>query len=415
MPLNNKTLEMTHCDVFIIGGGPAGSIAAVKLAKAGLDVKLVEKVKFPRFVIGESLLPRCNEILDEAGILETVKNAGFQFKGGVAFENEKNDLKIVHFEENMGQKHNSSFQVRREVFDNILLGEAEKAGTQVTVESEVIDYDEEKNIVTVVHKDGSEEKYQAKKVIDASGYGRVLPRLLKLDSKSSFKLRNAVFCRVKNDIRPEDGTDGYIYVYIVGDNDAWIWNIPLSPTETSVGIVCSDAYYKSFNMTQEQFWNHIVENNPQAKQRYKNAEKINEVGFIGGYSSNVTKMFGKNFVMVGNATEFLDPVFSSGVTLALESGAKAAALIIKEFRGENVDWQHEYEDYMMVGVNVFREYVEAWYDGRLQSILFTKKDKVDKIERKIVSVLSGYVWDENNMFVHSPKESVNAIYKMTKD
>ena len=405
---------MTECDVLIIGGGPAGAIAAKKLVDAGYKVILIEKVKFPRFVIGESLLPRCNQLLEEAGMLDAVSKAGFQFKGGVAFENEYNNLKIVHFEQNMGQTHNSSFQVRREIFDEILLDEAEKSGTQVIFESEVVAYNEDENIISVIHKNGSEEKYTAKKVIDASGYGRVLPRLLDLDSHSSLKLRNAIFCRVNNDIRPTDGTEGYIYVYIVGNNDAWIWNIPLSSTETSVGIVCSDEYYKSFNMNQEQFFDHIIENNPQAKQRYSKAQKVNEVGFIGGYSANVTKMFGKNFVMVGNATEFLDPVFSSGVTLALESGVKAATLIIKEFQGNKIDWQHEYQDYMMIGVNVFREYVEAWYDGRLQSILFSEKLTSDKVERKIISVLSGYVWDEKNMFVHSPTDSVNAIYKLLK-
>ncbi|MEA3455715.1 MAG: NAD(P)/FAD-dependent oxidoreductase [Campylobacterota bacterium] len=406
---------MEMCDVFIIGGGPAGSIAAAKLARAGYQVELVEKVKFPRFVIGESLLPRCNELLEDAGMLEAVEGAGFQFKGGVAFENEQNDIKIVHFEQNMGQKHNSSFQVRREAFDKLLLDEAQGMGAHITMESEVIAYDEVENIVTVLDKDGNEEKYQAKKVIDASGYGRVLPRLLDLDSSSALTLRDAIFCRVENDMRPTDGTDGYIYVYIVGDNDAWIWNIPLSPTVTSVGIVCSDEYYNSFDMSQEEFWDHITTTNFHAKKRYANAQKINEVGFIGGYSSNVTKMFGKNFVMVGNATEFLDPVFSSGVTLALESGAKAADLIIRELKGEKVDWQIDYQDYMMIGVDVFREYVEAWYDGRLQKILFSKAATDEKIDRKIVSVLSGYVWDRNNMFVHSPTEAVNATYRaMTK-
>ncbi|MEE8589062.1 MAG: NAD(P)/FAD-dependent oxidoreductase [Sulfurimonadaceae bacterium] len=402
---------MTECDVFIIGGGPAGSIAAAKIVQAGYSVEVVEKVKFPRFVIGESLLPRCNELLENANMLEAVENAGFQFKGGVAFENEANDIKVIHFENNMGQKHNSSFQVRRETFDNLLLEEAKKFGANVTMESEVTAYDEEANVVTVIHKDGSQEKYHAKKVIDASGYGRVLPRLLDLDSDSELKLRDAIFCRVENDVRHTDGTDGYIYVYIVGDNDAWIWNIPLSPTVTSVGIVCTDEYYKSFNMDQEAFWNHIIENDPHASKRYANAKRINEVGFIGGYSANVKRMFGDNFVMVGNATEFLDPVFSSGVTLALESGAKAADLTIKELKGEAVDWQVDYQDYMMIGVDVFREYVEAWYDGRLQGILFSKAPGSMKIESKVVSVLSGYVWDTKNMFVKTPTEAVNATYK----
>ena len=402
---------MTKCDVFIIGGGPAGSIAAAKLVQAGYSVELVEKVKFPRFVIGESLLPRCNELLENANMLDAVKSAGFQFKGGVAFQNEQNDLKVVHFENNMGQKHNSSFQVRREVFDNLLLEEAKRFGAHVTTEAEVTHYDEETNIITVLNKDGSETKYHAKKVIDASGYGRVLPRMLRLDSDSKLALRNAIFRRVKNDVRHTDGTDGYIYVDIVGNNDAWIWNIPLSSTVTSVGIVCTDEYYQSFNMTQDEFWNHIVYNDPTAKVRYANATPINEVGFIGGYSSNVTRMFGDNFVLVGNATEFLDPVFSSGVTLALESGSKAADLTIQEFKGKKVNWKKDYQDYMMIGVDVFREYVEAWYDGRLQGILFSKKPGSMKIESKVVSVLSGYVWDTKNMFVTSPTEAVNVTYQ----
>ena len=125
-------------------------------------------------------------------------------------------------------------------------------------------------------------------------------------------------------------------------------------------------------------------------------------------------MFGKNFVLVGNATEFLDPVFSSGVTLALESGVNAANLITEGFEGRTIDWQKEYQEYMLVGINVFREYVNAWYDGRLQVILFSDKLSSEKIERKVVSVLSGYVWDEKNMFVHSPVEAVNSIYKILK-
>lgn len=407
-------VSMIECDVFIIGGGPAGSIAAIKLVDAGFHVEVVEKNTFPRFVIGESLLPRCNELLDEVGILELVKKAGFQIKGGVTFQNEANESKIIHFKNNEGQEHNSSFQVRREIFDKLLLDYAEKLGAVLTMESEVISYDEEDNIVTAVDVNGEKKKYHAKKVIDASGYGSVLPRLLDLQIPSHLPARNAIFCRVKNDIRQNTEIDGYISVYTVGDNDAWIWNIPLSPIETSVGIVCSDAYYKSFDRTPETFWDEVIKNDPHAKIRYENAIKINEVNMLSGYSSNVKTMFGKNFVLVGNATEFLDPIFSSGVTLSLESGSKAASLTIEELEGQRVDWKSDYQDYMMTGIDVFREYVDAWYDGRLQAILFSDKLTEEKIERKVVSVLSGYVWDEKNMFVHSPKKAVDSIYNLLK-
>ena len=406
---------MNEYDVIIIGGGPAGAIAAIQLRNSGYSVVVFEKIKFPRFVIGESLLPRCNELLEEVGILDAVKKEGFQFKGGVLFQNEENEYKEIDFRDNLGQKHHSSFQVRREIFDNVLLENAKRVGADIHMETEVTAYDENKNIVTVVDKEGKEDRYKAKKVIDASGYGRVLPKLLDLESKSSLTSRRAVFCRVKNDSRAEDKSDDKnITVFIVGNNDAWIWNIPLSPTETSVGIVCSESYFEQFNVNEEVFWNHIIENNSHAKVRYAKANKINEVGTIGGYSSDVKTMFGKNFVLVGNATEFLDPVFSSGVTLALESGVKAANLTIAEFEGKNVDWQSEYQAYMMIGIDVFREYVNAWYDGRLQTILFSDKLTAEKIERKVVSVLSGYVWDETNMFVHSPQKAIESIYHLLK-
>ncbi|MDY0138033.1 MAG: tryptophan 7-halogenase, partial [Thiomicrospira sp.] len=211
---------MKQCDVFIIGGGPAGAIAGAKLVQAGFKVKLVERQVFPRFVIGESLLPRCNHLLEQANMLTRIEDANFQFKGGVAFEDEQQHKEIFHFANNLGEKHNSSFQVKREVFDHELLLEAQRLGVDVEFESEVIDFNPHSIQVTVKTKQGELETYQAKKVIDASGYGRVLPRLLNLETGSSLPLRRATFCRVENDVRPQDETDGYIYVYIHGDNDA---------------------------------------------------------------------------------------------------------------------------------------------------------------------------------------------------
>lgn len=352
-------------DVFIIGAGPAGSISGAKLVQDGFSVKIVDKLKLPRFVIGESLLPRCNELLENANMLQPVADAGFQFKGGAIFESQNNDYLPLDFSQNLGQKWGSSFQVKREQFDKLLIDDAEAKGCDVEYEVEVTDYDENENIVTVKNSDGTTEQYKAKKVLDASGYGRVLPRLLNLEADSSLALRRATFARVDNDIRPEGETNGYIIISVVGDNDAWIWNIPFSDGTTSVGIVCTEEYFQSHNMSDEQFWEHIIYTYPHTAKRYKNSKRTVEVGSLSGYSAAVTKLFDKNYVLTGNASEFLDPVFSSGVTLALESGAKAAELTAKELKGEEVDYKSEYEDYMMMGINVFRDYVNAWYDGKL--------------------------------------------------
>lgn len=404
---------MKEVDVFIIGAGPAGSIAGAKLVQDGFSVKVVDKLKMPRFVIGESLLPRCNELLENANMLECVQEAMFQFKGGAAFQNDKGGFVALDFSKNLGQKWGSSFQVKREVFDKLLIDDAEKKGCDVEYEVEVVAYDENENVVTVQNLDGTQEKYKAKKVLDASGYGRVLPRLLGLEADSHLALRRATFARVDSDKRPEDEKNGYIFIDVVGDNEAWIWNIPFSDGTTSVGIVCTEEYFQDFKMSDDEFWKHTVYNSPTASKRYADSKLIVEVGSLSGYSSAVTKLYDKNFILTGNASEFLDPVFSSGVTLALESGAKAAELTAKELKGEAVDYKVEYEDYMMMGIDVFRDYVNAWYDGTLQTILFSDQKNSD-ITKKVVSVLSGYVWDKNNSFVTSSKYALEKTYEILK-
>ena len=401
---------MTEVDVFIIGAGPAGSIAGAKLVQDGFSVKIVDKLKLPRFVIGESLLPRCNELLENANMLECIQEAKFEHKGGAVFEGTEEEYIALDFSQNLGQKWGSSFQVKREQFDKLLIDDAESKGCDVEYEIEVIAYDEIQNIVTVQNKEGVQELFKAKKVLDASGYGRVLPRLLDLEAAPSLALRRATFARVDSDIRPTDETAGYITISVIGDNDAWVWNIPFSDGTTSVGVVCTEEYFQSHKMNDEEFWEHIIYTYPQTAQRYKYSKRTVEVGSLSGYSAAVTKLFDKNYILTGNASEFLDPVFSSGVTLALESGAKAAELTSRELKGQEINYKVEYEDYMMMGINVFREYVNAWYDGRLRTIFFA--DKIDMgVKQRIISVLSGYVWDTTNKMVTSSKHTLNLVHQ----
>ncbi len=402
---------MKNCDVLIIGGGPAGSIAAANLAQKGFSVEVIEKVDFPRFVIGESLLPQCNEILAKNNLLEKVTQKGFILKAGAIFINEAKEVETYHFRENIGEPFNTSFQVKREEFDHTLLLGASEFGANVQHGVEVTAYNEVKNIVSTVDREGNKEEYQARFVLDASGYGRVLPRLLDLDIPSELKTRQAVFTRIENDIRPEGELAGYITIFIHGDNDAWIWVIPFADGITSVGIVSTEEYFEKMNMEEEAFWNHVIYSNVNTKERFKNATKVRPVGKIGGYASNVKTMHGKGFAMAGNATEFLDPVFSSGVTLALVSGDLAADLIAKELNGETVDWQTEYEEYMMLGIDVFRDFVNTWYDGRLQKVFFSPLKK-EQYTRSISSILSGYVWNKKNVFVGDSEKKLDMLIKM---
>ncbi len=404
---------MEKCDVLVIGGGPSGSVAACKLLKAGYSVTILEKLDFPRFVIGESLLPRCNEILEKVGILDVIQKQKYMVKGGAYFIKEDKEEEQVDFQDNLGQKWGTTFQVKREEFDDVLLKTAATLGGDVRHGYTVTDYDNESNTVTAYDREENKKTFQAKFVLDASGYGRVLPKLLDLDIPSDLKLRNAIFTRIEGETRRDGDNEGFIDIVIHDDNKAWLWIIPFSDGTTSMGIVCEEEYFQETGLSNEEFFDKVVADHPYLTQKLKNAKKIAPVGIINGYSSAIKTMHGKGFALSGNATEFLDPVFSSGVTLALESADRVSDLIIKELSGEDVNWQTDYEDYMMIGVNVFREFVYAWYEGKLKKIFFYGK-KSKTIKTSISSILSGYVWDKENYFVENTKEKINTLVSMLK-
>jgi len=400
-----------NCDVLVIGGGPSGSVAACKLLKAGFSVTILEKLEFPRFVIGESLLPRCNEILEKNGLIDVIEEQGFMLKPGAIFIDENKQEELIDFRNNLGQKWGTSYQVKREEFDNVLLETAKKWGADVRHKYEVIAYDNDNNKVTATDENGEEKVFKARFVLDASGYGRVLPKLLDLDIPSDLRLRNAIFTRVEGETRREKDKEGFIDIVIHDDNKAWLWGIPFSDGVTSIGVVCEESYFEKTGLSLEDFFDKVINEHEYLKEKYKDAKKLRPVGVINGYSAAIKTMHGKGFALSGNATEFLDPVFSSGVTLALESSDRVGDLIIKELNGEKVDWQKDYEDYMMIGINVFREFVYAWYEGKLRKIFYAP-NKAEKIKQSIASILSGYVWDEDNYFVKNSKQKIDALISM---
>ncbi len=400
-------------DVLVIGAGPAGTIAASLINKQGFKVKIVEKEKFPRFVIGESLLPRVMDHLDEAGFLDAVKKAGFQEKFGAKFVR-GNEICDFNFEQQFTKGWTWTWQVPRGEFDLILANEVQKMGVPVDFETTVtnIKFDGTNSTTTVVDKQGNTSEIDAKFIVDASGYGRVIPRMFGLDEPSNLGVRKTHFTHFK-DLKRPPGIDGNRITVVVHQQRTWIWIIPFSNGITSVGFVSSPEFFLDHPENPTERMKSVIASDATTAERFKDAEMMFEPKTIEGYSISTKTLYGDGFALVGNATEFLDPVFSSGVTFAMESGNKAGKLTCEFLKGNNPDWQKEYTDYMMQGINTFRTYVNGWYSGDLHEIFFAEEPEED-IKRKICSVLAGYVWDMENPYVNKHERAVRALADVLK-
>lgn len=395
-------------DVLVIGAGPAGSVAAAIVKKYGLNVKMVEKLEFPRFVIGESLLPRSMEAFEDAGFLPAIKDKGFQEKFGAKFVQGKKTCDF-NFSDQFTKGWNWTWQVPREDFDLLLADEVQRMGIPLAFESTVIDikFNGTDSVTTVVDSDGKEKKISAKFIIDASGYGRVIPQLFNLDKPSNLPPRKTLFTHILDTKRNEYDEPNRIIV-IDHAPEVWIWVIPFSNGFTSVGFVGNPVFFDQFEGTLDERLRHAISTNSHISERFNKAEFKFEPRTIEGWSKTTDKFFGDGFVLTGNVTEFLDPIFSSGVTLAVSSSQLAAHLVAKQLTGQVVDWQVEYTDKMMYGVDTFRTYVMAWYDGTLQEIFFAE-DQNEDIKSKICSVLAGYVWDEKNYYVKKHQTGIKTL------
>lgn len=393
----------TDIDVLIIGAGPAGALAAALLHRDGVRVLVAEKARFPRFVIGESLLPHCMDLLQEADLLEAVEQQGFLRKHGAVFHR---DGKTCDFDFSAqytaGWKH--TFQVPRADFDKTLADTVEARGVDILYGHSVTEVQFQPSQVTISldQPDGQSRRVTARFILDCSGYGRVLPRLLDLETPSHLPVRQALFAHATGDRRPVGRDEGKICVY-VHPQDAWIWVIPFSNGRTSVGVVARPEFFERFPA--ENRLQAILTSDPTASQRLSDVELVFEPQVLSGYSCAVKQMVGPRFALVGNATEFLDPIFSSGVTLAFASASRAAKVLSRELRGEAVDWASDYVEYLTQGINTFRTYVAAWYNGTLQDIFFSAGAN-PAVMQQICSVLAGYVWDTSNPYVQQAERAL---------
>ncbi len=400
-------------DVIVIGAGPAGTSAAALVRRAGFTVTVIEKERFPRFVIGESLLPRCMDLLRQAGLLDALKARGYIEKTGAVFLDDGRRADF-NFADQFTGGWKYTWQVPRDDFDQTLAAAVEQMGVRICWGHTVTDADCTPNActVTAADPDGQPVSFSARFVLDASGYGRVLPRLLDLDRPSDLPRRDAVFAHFTGDHRPEGKEAGKIWICMLPEN-AWLWIIPFSNGKTSVGVVAEPPFIDGLGDNLDDGLSAAIARSGPGAERLADRRQAFGALRIDGYSIGVRRLHGDGFALTGNATEFLDPVFSSGVTLALESANRAAGVLIRQLSGETVDWEADYAAYMSHGIDVFRTYVTAWYDGRLPAIFFSSRPSPD-IVRQICSVLAGYVWDMDNPYVARHAEAVDKLARLCR-
>jgi len=408
--------------VIIIGAGPSGSIAAALLHNKGHQVVIVERETFPRFSIGESLLPQCMEFIEEAGMLEAVEAAGFQLKTGAAFLHHDKHTEFC-FADKFTPGFDTTYQVQRGRFDALLADEAQRMGAEIRWQQEVVaaDFSVDKPLLTIQDRtNGQRYQMSADFVLDASGYGRVLPRLLDLEKPSGFPVRQAVFTHVED--RIDDARYDRTKIRIVVHpelTDVWYWLIPFSNGRCSLGVVGEANVLKVTDSDPQTVLQQFVADEPVLSALLHNAVFDTPVNSITGYSANVKSLYGKGYALLGNAGEFLDPVFSSGVTIAMKSASLAADVLDRQLNGLPADWQSEFAEPLQRGVETFRTFVTSWYEGGFQDVVFYERlkqvEQKNNIKQMICSILAGYVWDENNPYVKNSRPRLKTLIELCRE
>ncbi|MGA8707400.1 MAG: NAD(P)/FAD-dependent oxidoreductase [Steroidobacteraceae bacterium] len=319
-------------DVLIIGGGPAGSTAAALLARKGHRVSLIEKARHPRFHIGESLLPANLPLLQQLGVAEEVRAIGMQKWGAEFISHWDGRQQDFRFTDAWNKSQPFSYHVRRSEFDRILIRNAERAGAQVIEGARVTAVDlgdgRAPARIEVQQGHGSQadsRSWQARFVIDASGRDTFLATRLNAKRRNPLHNSAAVFGHFQGAERNPGEREGHISIYWF--DHGWFWFIPLSDGATSVGAVVWPYYLKTRACPVNQFLLDTIALCPPLTQRLRSASLISDAEATGNYSYSSTVTHGRNFLLLGDAFAFLDPVFSTGVMLAMQNGFDGAAAV----------------------------------------------------------------------------------------
>ena len=311
-----------HCDVLVIGGGPAGSTVAPLLAEMGYQVVLLDKARHPRFHIGESLLPANLPLFERLGVADEVRAIGMQ-KWGAEFVSPHHEHKqAFHFAEAWDKSMPYAYQVRRDQFDTVLIRNAAKKGVEVHegCKAKAVEFLPDNTVlVRAVHDDGSESEWHARFLVDASGRDTFLANRFQIKHRNPKHNSSAIYGHFTGARRNPGQEAGNITIFWF--EHGWFWFIPMQNDITSIGMVTWPYYMKTKGeRSLEQFLRDGIAQCPKLAERLSDATLINDVEATGNFSYVSERNHGDNYVMLGDAYAFIDPVFSSGVLLAMNSG-----------------------------------------------------------------------------------------------
>lgn len=375
-------------DVAIIGGGPAGSTAATLLAKAGRRVIVLERDKFPRFHIGESLLPFSMKTFSRLGVDKKLRASFVEKFGGEIAEASGEKAAKFYFKDGFGAQTDRSYQVARADFDKMMLDHARESGADVCEETPVEKLDLGPEGVTLAIPNKT---IRARYVIDASGRNSVIGAKFKLRKNYPHLQKLSLFAHFEG-LEREPGIDGTI-TRMVRTLDSWFWVIPLNHDRTSIGIVLDAALFKTSKLSAEEFFERALSEQPLLVNRIGHGRRVSQVYSAADFSYRSEKLVGDRWLLAGDAAGFIDPVFSSGVFLAVFAGEKAADLLheVLDHPKRARRLLRAYERLVNRAMDVYLRFVESWYSGKEFIEVFLTPTTMLQIPPAVNAVLGGNI------------------------
>jgi flavin-dependent dehydrogenase len=411
----NDSIKTSETDVVVIGGGPAGSTSSTLIAQSGAKVRLFERERFPRFHIGESLIPETYWVLKRLNMLDKMKNSHFVKKCSVQFVNQRGVLsEPFYFTDHRPHECSETWQVLRGEFDTLMLQNAAEHGVEVNqgvrVRDILFDGDRATGVV-VQYEDGRQEQVNAKVVVDASGQSHLIGSKFQLLVKDPELKKGAVWTYWKGAYRDTGRDEGATLVLQTQGKKGWFWYIPLHNDIVSVGIVRSFDELFAGNKDHETIYKEELDLCPEVKRRVMMGEQCDKYYATKDYTYRATRNSGDGWVLVGDAHGFLDPLYSSGVLLALKSGQLAADAIVEGLqtgdtsRGQLGKWGPEFNR----GMDHMRKLVMAYYDG-FSFGRFVRK--YPQYKGDLTDLLIGNLWREGITEVFGPLDEMLEEFKV---